>query len=143
MDRKRFALIKYDHGERESLSSTRQLWIASLLVVITLTLIIHRPRQLCIGPRYIICGRKILYYANIRSVTLKVDQGLLVLQSSTGQTLVLDQDKFQTNARKLEKIVANKEARFLKVARKILDRVQRASPDAELKGILHLRATGT
>jgi hypothetical protein len=29
------------------------------------------------------------------------------------------------------------------VARKIVDRVQRASPDAELKGILHLRATGT
>jgi hypothetical protein len=163
MDRKKFALIKYDHGERVGLGAVR--WIA-LAVVLTLAVgfmiaipplfpfsimmgivavvaITRQPKQLCLGPRYIICGRKILYYANIQSVTLKEDQGLLVLQSSTGQTLVLDQDKFQSNARKLEKIAAHKEARFNKVALKIVDRVQRASPNAQLKGVLKLLATGS
>ena len=163
MDRKKFALIKYDHGERVGLGAVRWLCLLGVVVFVLwllisippmfpMTLILglvgvlmitRQPKQLCLGPRYIICGRKILYYANIKSVTLKADEGLLVLQSSTGQTLVLDQDKFQSNARKSDKIAANKEARFNKVALKIVDRVQRASPNAQLKGILHLRATGT
>ena len=162
MDRKKFAVIKYDHGERVGLSTARKLWLA-VIGVLALGLLVAFPhlfpltlplglaavmisqptRRLYVGPRYVICGKKILYYANIQTVTLERGEGRLILKSSTGQMLVLEQDRFHTSARKLEKIAANKEARFNKVARKIVDNVQRAAPDAQLKGILHLRATGT
>jgi hypothetical protein len=162
MDRKKFAVIKYDHGERVGLSTARKFWLAvigvlalGLLVAfphffplllplgLAAVMIAQPPKELYVGPRYIICGNKILYYANIQKVILEHDVGQLTLESSTGQVLMLDQYRFQSNARKLDKIAAHKEARFNKVARKIVDRVQRASPDAELKGVLKLLATGT
>lgn len=162
MDRKKFALIKYDHGEPEGLSSARwfclvvvvvfalgllvvfpPLFPLSLMLGIVAVMIARPPKKLCVGTRYIICGKKILYYANIQRVTLEAAQGRLILKSSTGQVLVLEQENFHTSARKPHKIVANKEARFHKVARKIIERVRRAAPDAELSGIKDLPATGT
>lgn len=158
MDRKKFAMIKYDHGEPMSLSGARWLWLLLILAVavgalfvfiplsfilgIVALVITRQPKRLYIGPRYLICGGKILYYANIQKLILEADRGLLTLESSTGRLLVLDQDKFHTGARKPEKIVANKEARFEKVARKLVRHVRRASPKAELKGVGKLLASG-
>ncbi|HSP78201.1 MAG TPA: hypothetical protein VLQ93_06710 [Myxococcaceae bacterium] len=160
MDRKKFAVIKYDHGERMSLGVARRVWLAVLgvlavgllfvffplslvLGLVALVLVIAPPsRQLCLGPRYLICGTKILYYANIQRLALEAERGRLVLESSTGQFLVLEQDRFQTNARKPDKIAANKAARFKKVAQKLVRHVRHASPDAELTGVGKLPATG-
>ncbi len=159
MDRKKFAVIKYDHGERVGLSTARKLCFvvfvvlalgsvfiffpASIFLGVAAAFAAKQPKEIYVGPRYLICGNKVLYYANIQKVILERDVGQLTLESSTGQVLMLDQYRFQSNARKLDKIAAHKEARFNKVALKIVDRVQRASPNAQLKGILHLRATGT
>jgi hypothetical protein len=159
MDRKRFAVIKYDHGERVGLSDTRKLWLVifillalglvfiffplSLILGLAAAVVAHQPKQLCVGPRYVICGNKILYYANIEKVTLERGEGRLTLLSSTGQVLELEQDRFQTNARKPDKIAAHKAARFNKVALKIVDRVRSAAPHAQLTGTRGLRATGT
>lgn len=157
MDRNKFALIKYDHGEPVSLSGARWMWLAFVLVAavgalfvffplclilgIVAVVIFHQPKRLYLGPRYLICGRKILYYANIERVTL--EPGQLILKSSTGRLLVLEQDRFQTNARKPGKIAANKAARLEKVAQKIVKHVRRAAPHAQLTGVGNLPATGT
>lgn len=159
MDRKKFAMIKYDHGEPVGLSGARWMWlllvvaaaVGALFVFIPLSfilgivalVIIRQPKRLYLGPRYLICGGKILYYANIQKVILEADRGMLTLESSTGRILVLEQDKFHTGARKPEKIVANKQARFQKVAQKIVKHVRRAAPKAELTGVGKLLATGT
>ena len=160
MDREKFAVIKYDHGERMSLDGARWIWLAFILVVafgllfvsfplslvlggVALVVVGRQPKRLYLGPRYLICGNKILYYANIQRVTLEADRGRLVLESSTGGVLVLDQERFQTNARKPDKIVAHKATRFDKVARKLVRHVRRASPNAELEGVGNLLATGT
>ena len=122
MDRKRFAVIKYDHGERVGLSDTRKLLLVvfvilalglvfiffplSIVLGLAAVVVAHQPKQLCVGPRYVICGNKILYYANIEKVTLEPGEGRLTLLSSTGQVLEVEQDRFQTNARKPDKIAA-------------------------------------
>jgi hypothetical protein len=159
MDRKKFALIKYDHGEPMSLSGARWAWLALILVTavgalfvfpplsfilgIAAFVVFRQPKRLYVGPRYLICGRKILYYANIQKVSMETGQGRLVLKSSTGKVLVLEQDRFQTGARKPDKIAANKAARFQKVAQKIVKHVRRAAPHAVLTGVGDLPATGT
>lgn len=152
MDRKKFALIKYDHEGRSSPSTARWIGFAVLLVlaaglmffflffwsIVLVPLavaLLLQPKQICLGPRYLICGSKILYYANIQRVTLDPGQGRLMLKSSTGQLLVLERDRFRTKARKPDKILANKTARFEKVAEKIVSRVRDASPGAVLRGV--------
>jgi hypothetical protein len=152
MDRKKFALIKYDHEGRSSPSAARWIWFAIILVLVAglmffflfflsiflvpiAVAILRQPKQLCLGPRYLICGSKILYYANIQRVTMDPGQGRLMLKSSTGQILVLERDRFRTSARKPDKILANKTARFEKVAQKIVRHVRDASPGAVLTGV--------
>ncbi|WNG61673.1 hypothetical protein F0U59_48375 [Archangium gephyra] len=159
MDRKKFALIKYDHGEPTSLSGGRWMWIVLVLaaaigamfvffpvgfvLVIVALMIAQQPKRLYVGPRYLICGRKIVYYANIQKVSMEDSGRRLVLKSSTGKVLVIEQDRFQTGARKPDKIAANKAARFEKVAQKIVKHVRRAAPQAVLTGVKDLPATGT
>ncbi|HEX5749431.1 MAG TPA: hypothetical protein VFZ09_24595 [Archangium sp.] len=159
MDLEKFALIKYDHGEPVGLSGAR--WgalalilgaaVGALFVFFPLVIVLgfaavvaaRPPRRLYVGPRYLICGRKILYYANVQKVSMEAGGGRLLLKSSTGKVLVLEQDRFQTGARKPDKIAANKAARFQKVARKIVKHVRRAAPHAVLTGLEELPATGT
>jgi hypothetical protein len=160
MDRKKFALIKYDHGEPSSPSTARWLGFAIILILVaglvffyfffwSIVLVpvalalLWQPKRLYLGPRYLICGSKILYYANIQRVTMEPDEGRLMLKSSTGQVLVLERDRFQTKARKPHKILANQTARFEKVAQKIVSRVRDASPGAVLTGVGKLPATRT
>lgn len=159
MDRKKFALIKYDHEGQSSPSTARWIWFSTLLVLAAglmfflffwsiilvpiAVAILRQPKQICLGPRYLICGSKILYYANIQKVTMEANQGRLMLKSSTGQLLVLERDRFQTKARKPDKILANKKARFEKVAQKIVRHVRDASPGAVLTGVGGLPATST
>ncbi len=149
MDRKKFALIKYDHGQSVGLSATRWICLAVIPVTVVLTiavfppvlflgifgliLVFRQPKQICIGPRYVICGKKILYYANVQRVILENER--LILKSSTGGLLVVELEKFQSNARKPEKIALHKEQRFNKVVQKIVKHVRRAAPHAELKGV--------
>ncbi|HYO69798.1 MAG TPA: hypothetical protein VEU33_27350, partial [Archangium sp.] len=150
---------KYDHGEPVRLSGARRAWLAlvaavavgslfvfpllSVILLIVIFVVIHQPMRLYVGPRYLICGKKILYYANIQKVSMEAGEGRLILKSSTGRVLVIEQDRFQTGARKPDKIVANKEARFQKVAQKIVRHVRRAAPHAVLTGVGNLPATGT
>ncbi len=160
MDRKKFALIKYDHEGQSSPSTARWIWFAIILglvagliffflffwsiVLVPIALaILRQPKRLCLGPRYLICGSKILYYANIQTITMEPGEGQLVLKSSTGLVLVLERDRFHTKARKPHKIEANKTARFEKVAQKIVRHVREASPSAVLTGVGNLSATRT
>jgi hypothetical protein len=157
MDLKKFSLIKYDHGQRVGLSAARWLGLTVILVTVVLTiavfppvlflgifgliLVFRQPKQIFIGPRYLICGKNILYYANVQRLILETDR--LILKTSTGGLLVVELEKFQSNARKPEKIALHKENRFNKVAQKIVKHVRRAAPHAELKGVEKLPATGT
>lgn len=150
-----FALFKYQHADAATRSPARR-WFTGISLGLALLLIVSRfiappfsllmllvpllawataSRQLLLGPRYLLCGQTIVYYANVQRVTLTRGSGTLRVQSSNGQNFVLERDKFPTKARKADKIQKNKAAKFDKVADKIIEKVRKAAPGANLIGV--------
>lgn len=147
-----FASFKYQHNDKAGLTRARRWFIAislpvaavlaypapipgAMLFLLTLFAWMSAPRLLLLGPRYLLCGKTIVYYANVRSLTLSPTQGVLRMRSANGQTFVLERDKFPTGARKTDKIAKNKAAKFDKVSGKIIAKVRQASSNVELHGI--------
>lgn len=145
MDQPQLAVFKYKHGGRASLSGKRKVFlVASLIValalgilafpggllagIVPLAVYFGSARTLCVGPRYLICGDEIVYYANVTKMDLSEAAGSLRLQTASGKTVLIEREKFPTNARKAHKIEANRAAKFNKVSAKIVDKVRRASP---------------
>ena len=145
MDQPQLAVFKYKHGGRASLSGKRKAFlVASLILALVLAILAFPagllacivpliayfggPRTLCVGPRYLICGDEIVYYANVKQLKLSEAAGSLSLQTASGKTLLIERAKFPTNARKANKIAANQAAKFNKVSAKIVDKVRRAAP---------------
>lgn len=94
-----------------------------------------RSKKLILGPRYLLCGPDIVYYANVTKLILSEMNGTLNLQSASGKTFVLERDKFPTNARKSDKVKKNKAAKFAKVSGKIIEKVQKQAPAVECIGL--------
>ena len=147
-----FASFKYQHKDPAGLSQARRWFIGiSLLLAAVVACRLFppgvvlfvvpaiawwsAPRLLHLGPRYLLCGKAIVYYANVRCLTLSSAQGVLLVQSANGETFVLERDKFPTGARKTDKIANNKAAKFDKVSGKIIAKVRQASANVELNGI--------
>ena len=145
MDQPQLAVFKYKHGGRASISGKRKVFlVASLILALALSVLAFPAgllacivpllayfggaRTLCVGPRYLICGDEIVYYANVTQVKLSEAAGSPSLQTASGKTLLIERGKFPTNARKANKIAANQAAKFNKVSAKIVDKVRRASP---------------
>ena len=147
MDRNQpqLAVFKYKHGDRVSLSAKRKLFFfASLVISLALAKLLFPfgllalvipvfaffggAKTLSVGPRYLVCGDHIVYYANVTQLQLSEAEGVLSLQTSGGKPFVIEREKFPTNARKANKVAANKAAKFNKVTAKIIDKVRRASP---------------
>ena len=147
MDRNQpqLAVFKYKHADRVSLSGKRKLFFFASLVlslglakllfpfgllalIIPLLAFMGGAKTLSVGPRYLICGDRIVYYANVKQLELSEAEGVLRLQTSGGKSFAIEREKFPTNARKANKVAANKAAKFNKVTAKIIDKVRRASP---------------
>ena len=146
-----FALFKYQHADRADLSPGRLRFIyASLAVAVVAGLVtfgigavlllvpalayLMAGKFLKLGPRYLLCGKSIVYYANVKRVVQSTAKGSLQLQSTNGQMFVLERDKFPTGARKADKIAKNKAAKFDKVSAKIIEKVRKANGDADVSG---------
>lgn len=106
------------------------------LIALTVPLILWfaGKRLLQLGPRYLLCGSQIVYYANVRSLTLSRARGTLHIKTANGQSWTLERDKFPTGARREPKITANKTAKFDKVSEKIAEKVRKANPGVEQIG---------
>lgn len=91
-------------------------------------------RRLVLGPRYLLCGNKVVYYANVRKMVLRPGQ-VLILHTDAGTKFDLDWERFPTGARKEAKIKANKARKFEKVSQGIIRRVLGAAPGVECEGI--------
>jgi hypothetical protein len=147
MDESRFATWKYEYegpGTRSRLQYwfaagffcgsllARQIWpLALFLLAISLFILVFTRKTLLINARYLICGEHIVYFANVVRVERDDSAGKLLLVSADGSRLLLERDKFPTNARKTDKIARNKATKFDKVAGHLTERVRRASPAAE------------
>ena len=155
MDKSRYSIFKYRHRQSVSFTPGQQrriiagLLIAGLVflylsapagVVCGFILLVYLIRiwplsnQLLLGPRYLICGNRVLYYANIAQLGLPAP-GRLEIREQGDMPLILTQDDFPTNARKPDKIARNKQAKFDKVKLRILEKVVAANPAVELVGL--------
>ncbi len=140
----KLATFKYQHDGPEHLSKKRKFSIiicllASLLImavnfvfgILTLVLpvIIYltRSRLLKLGPRYLLCGDRIIYYANVKEANLSEAEGTLTLITRRGEPFKIEREKFPTSARKPHKIAINKTAKFNKVSARIIEKVGKFS----------------
>ena len=148
-----FTCFKYQHDDGVTRSTARR-WFTGVTLALALLLIFatHWPPplkffalivpllgwwagvspELLLGPRYLLCGKTLVYYANVKYLNLSRSAGKLQVQSHNGKTFTLARDKFPTNARKTEKIKTNKEAKFDKIVDKIIEKVSRAAPSAKI-----------
>ena len=146
-----FASFKYQHADRATRSRKRLIFVGLSLVValaiagfafpagalallVPLIAWLSASKQLQLGPRYLLCGNTIVYYGNVRRLTLARAQGSLRVQSVNGQVFVLERDKFPTSARKTDKVAKNKAAKFDKVSGKIIDKVRQTGAQVERVG---------
>jgi len=141
------AVFKYQHDGRVGLSHKRKIFVIAALVLAVIASVaffpggafafllplfafLGRPRTLAVGPRYLVCGDDIVYYANVTQLRLAEAQGRMDLVTTGGKVFSIERAKFPTSARKSAKIAVNKAAKFNKVTAKIVDKVRRAAPAA-------------
>ena len=140
-----FATFKYQHADRPVRSKQRIVFtlaslavaaavmalfvftVGAVLLVVPLIAWFSTPRQLLLGPRYLLCGNAIVYFGNVKRMNLSSAQGKLRLECANGTAFVLERDKFPTGARKANKIAKNKAAKFDKVSAKIMEKVRAAT----------------
>ncbi len=141
--------IQYQHGGAVNIGRTRRrafnlgllmalaasvlafpwglgLWLLPLLIRSS------APRVLLIGPRYLICDKQIVYFATISRIELSQDSGVLALHCDERRALLIERNKFPTNARKPYKIAQNKAKKFDKLSDYIVETVGRLRPDAKI-----------
>ena len=147
-----FALFKYPHGGRPLITPARRRFIyaslaagvlaaivvfpfGALLLLVPLVARLLADCYLQVGPRYLLCGDTIVYYANVRRMVRSRSMGTLGLHCASGTVLLLDRDQFPTNARKADKIAKNKAAKFEKASARIIERVIHAAPGTPLEDV--------
>lgn len=106
---------------------------AAVVLSLVLTRSLSRPvKRISVGPRYLICGTRIVYFANVTAANVDAPSGRLRLALAAGPEFQLEQRKFPTKARKQHKIALNTAAKFQKVTDRILAGVRRAAPQAPI-----------
>lgn len=106
--------------------------------IMVLILILQPPAdRISLGPRYMTCGKKIVYYRNINKLEVHEQQGYILISYGSGQSLKILRENFPTKARKADKIRINQQAKFLKLKEKVLSRVRYFAPQAQLVGVNH------
>lgn len=106
-----------------------------LVLVLPLGIVIHLIREgiqknLVIAPRYLIVGETIIYFSTVSKALVDRQKQILTLISDKGKRVVIEAERFPTNARKDFKIKANKTAKFDKVVAKVLQRLQGVTPES-------------
>lgn len=159
MDNSQFSIFQYQHSDAVHRSTLRKVAAAAFLVLsgwsllyasnhisgifipvgiiaLIIGIIIYSAvtRNIMIGPRYLLCGQTIVYYANVVRITLYRNGSVLELHTAKGKAFILESDKFPTGARHEPKITKNKTDKFKKVSKKIVERIEQILPHVEKIG---------
>lgn len=102
--------------------------------VIGAIVLLNGQRRLRVGPRYLICGPHIVYFANIDRALRDSAAGTLRLERAGKTVFILERERFSSNARKPHKIAAHRAARFDKASALLLARLRAATPDCRIEG---------
>lgn len=152
MDANKFIIWKYNH-DGPGYRSPQRVWgalglllaggigftvaapLGALLCFAALAVFFSTQKALYVGPRYLICGNRILYYANVRRLTYHEARGQLILSLIDGKDFLLESSRCTTNARKADKIARNQAKKFGQMSQRIIRRVLHHFPAVETVGI--------
>ncbi|QTN27225.1 hypothetical protein HZ993_18295 [Rhodoferax sp. AJA081-3] len=145
-----FTRFSYQHADGVSRSPLRILFTgASLLLAVVATAVLASaaaavllavpliawlatPRQLLLGPRYLLCGNTIVYFGNVKRMTLSPTLGKLRLECTSGTAFVLERRRFPRSTRMAENLLKCKTTRFDTLSARIIEQVRAASANAVL-----------
>lgn len=103
------------------------------LVLLAFALFSSSTKRIILSPRYVLCGNKIIYYRNISTIELNNRTGKMLINCTEIKTnMVIDREKFPTNANKPHKITNNKNKKFQKVTEKIVNKTKQVNPSVNL-----------
>jgi len=106
--------------------------VGAALLVVPLFAWVAAPRQLLLGPRYLLCGNTIVYFGNVKRMTLSHAHGKLRLECTNGMAFVLERRRFPRSVLAVEKLVKSKATRFDKLAGKIIAQARATSANVVL-----------
>ena len=147
---KAFAAWKYDIGSRRKqwlvltvlltgvlsfilAAAFGPVWLLVLALPVALTAHIMRAGydlNLVVAGRYLIVGETIVYYRAVSQAKLDRVNETLTLVTDKGRRLVIESVRFPTNARKPDRIAANRRAKFDKATGKIIERLRAIVPES-------------
>ncbi len=105
---------------------------AAALLAVPLMAWLATPRQLLVGPRYLLCGNTIVYFGNVKRMTLSPALGKLRLECTSGTAFVLERRRFPRSTRTAENLLKHKTNRFERLSAMVIERVHAASANAVL-----------
>lgn len=106
--------------------------VGAALLLVPLIAWAAAPRQLLVGPRYLLCGDSIVYFGNVKRMTLSPSHGKLRLECTNGTAFVLERRRLSRGVRAVEKLRPRKATRFDTLSAKIIAQVRAASANAVL-----------
>ncbi len=106
--------------------------VAASLLAVPLIAWLATPRQLLLGPRYLLCGNTIVYFGNVKRMTLSPALGKLRLECTNGMAFVLERRRFPRSTRMAESLLKHKTTRFERLSARIIEQVRAASANAVL-----------
>ena len=63
--------------------------VGAMLLALPLIGWVATPRKLLLGPRYLLCGQTIVYFGNVKRITLSPTHGKLRLECTNGSAFIL------------------------------------------------------
>lgn len=110
------------------------LLLAAPVVIIVRLRKAGLDKPLLVAGRYLILGERIVYYRTLTRAVLDHGSQTLTLSPDRSQPLVIAAEKFPTNARKADKIKANKRKKFDSVTTRIIDRLREIPLEVKVVG---------
>jgi hypothetical protein len=145
-----FTCFRYQHTDGVTRSRQRLMFVGSTLALalvvatmfaapvgaallaVPLFAWLAVPRQLLLGPRYLLCGNTIVYFGNVKRVTLSSVHGKLRLECTNGTAFVLERRRFPRSVRPIEKLVNCQATQFDRLTTQIIAQVRAKAANAIL-----------
>ncbi|MDR1163954.1 MAG: hypothetical protein LBM17_09005 [Candidatus Accumulibacter sp.] len=142
------AVFDYNHGGRVALTVKRKYMFALALflalvfarllfpfgliaLAIPAMVYLRGERTLRIGPRYLICGDRIVYYANVKNLSFSEKDNSICLRTGLKTQLTIEEQRFRVKSRSpKEKVLQEKAQKFAEAVKLMTEGVHRFAPEA-------------
>jgi hypothetical protein len=146
LDLPQLTVFKYKHGDRILLTRQRKMLFVAVAFVSLILVRLLFPfgllalifpamvylagiRTMSLGPRYMICGDHILYYANVTEINVSEAEGILRIRTGAKGKFEIERSRFLNSFWNSKQSAAQKASDFKAVTEMIVERVRHWSPE--------------